>query len=78
MVTEAVKADTTEVTLKLAREVVIRGRLLTPSGMPAAGVRSRSHGVRRVSERPGLARHACRSDTDRGRDSVLLASVTKN
>jgi len=39
MLAHFVKAGATEVTLRLAPEVVIRGRLLTPSGMPAAGVR---------------------------------------
>ncbi|HZW34241.1 MAG TPA: carboxypeptidase regulatory-like domain-containing protein, partial [Isosphaeraceae bacterium] len=33
------KAGTTDLTLRLAPEVVIRGRLLAPSGLPAAGVR---------------------------------------
>ena len=39
MLAQHVKAGTTELTLRLAPEVVIRGRLLAPSGMPAAGVR---------------------------------------
>jgi beta-lactamase regulating signal transducer with metallopeptidase domain len=38
-----VKAATTEVTMRLAPEVVIRGRLLTPSGMPASSVRVTLH-----------------------------------
>ena len=43
MLAHLVKAGTTEVTLRLAPEVVIRGRLLTPGGMPAAGVRVTLH-----------------------------------
>ena len=35
----AVKTDTADVNLRLAPEVVIHGRLLTPGGMPASGVR---------------------------------------
>ncbi len=34
-----IKDDATEVTLRLPPQVTIRGRLLTPSGTPAAGVR---------------------------------------
>jgi beta-lactamase regulating signal transducer with metallopeptidase domain len=39
MLSQNIKADVAEVTLSLAPEVVIHGRLLTPGGIPAAGVR---------------------------------------
>ena len=39
LLSSRIKDDATEVTLRLAPQVPIRGRLLTPSGMPAAGVR---------------------------------------
>ena len=43
MLAKLIEAGATQVTLRLASEVVIRGRLLTPSGMPAAGVRVTIH-----------------------------------
>ncbi len=39
MLSRLVKVGVTEVALRLAPEVVIRGRLVAPSGVPAAGVR---------------------------------------
>ena len=39
MVAPFLKSGATEVTLRMAPEVVIRGRLLTPSGLPATDVR---------------------------------------
>jgi BlaR1 peptidase M56 len=39
MLAHIAEAGSTDETLRLAPEVLIRGRLLTPSGMPAAGVR---------------------------------------
>ena len=39
LLSSRIKGDADEVTLRLAPQVPIRGRLLTPSGVPAAGVR---------------------------------------
>ena len=39
MLAHMVKVGTTDIALRLPPEVVIRGRLLTPGGIPAAGVR---------------------------------------
>jgi 5-hydroxyisourate hydrolase-like protein (transthyretin family)/protocatechuate 3,4-dioxygenase beta subunit len=43
MLAHVVEAGATDVALRLAPEVLIRGRLLTPSGAPAAGVRVTLH-----------------------------------
>ncbi|MFI5461021.1 MAG: M56 family metallopeptidase, partial [Isosphaerales bacterium] len=65
MVSEAVNADVTEVTLKLAPEVVIRGRLLTPSGMPAAGARVTLTGFTGFPEdKPRAGMHLGLTQTD--------------
>jgi len=65
MVSEAVKSDATEVTLKLAVEVVIRGRLLTPSGMPAAGARVTLTGFTGFPEdKPRTGMHLGLTQTD--------------
>ena len=51
-----IKDDATEVTLRLAPQVPIRGRLLTPGGMPAPGVRVTLEGFHdgQISEGMGV------------------------
>ena len=75
MVSQAVKADAAEVTLRLGPEVVIHGRLLTPSGMPATGVRVTLNGFHNDQTQAGMYR---RFDSVGRGDPALLAKAAKD
>jgi hypothetical protein len=54
MLLHPVKADTGEITLRLAPEAVIYGRLLTPGGMPASDVRVTVNGFHKPRTQEGM------------------------
>ena len=54
MLSHPVKVDVGDITLRLAPEAVIHGRLLTPGGMPAADVRVTVNGFHNDRTQEGM------------------------